>query len=226
MKTYLRMLKMVKPYTTQLVMALVFMVIFSVMSIFSITMISPFLQALLLEDDPDALTSAADPATESPLIIQDEAGVPHDSLPERSVELAERDPKAVAAARDAATRARYEELKDKFTGIDSVKLEFRRWADETLLKGTKKEALLRICLVFFGLALLKNIFCYLQEVLMVFVGQAVIRDLRNELYLKLTAMPLSFYHQHKAGELISRATNDVLIAQPVSYTHLTLPTMQ
>jgi subfamily B ATP-binding cassette protein MsbA len=26
-------------------------------------------------------------------------------------------------------------------------------------------------------------------------------------------MPLSFYHRHKAGELISRATNDVLIAQ-------------
>ena len=47
------------------------------------------------------------------LIIQDEAGVPHDSLPERSVELAERNAQDAAAARDDATRARYEELKDK-----------------------------------------------------------------------------------------------------------------
>ena len=73
------------------------------------------------------------------------------------------------------------------------------------------------------LILLKNITCYIQEVLMVYVGQAVIRDLRNELYLKMTAMPMSFFHRHKAGELISRATNDVQIANKtinVSFTNL------
>jgi subfamily B ATP-binding cassette protein MsbA len=211
MKTYLRMIKMVKPYITQLVLALVFMVIFSLMSVFSITMISPFLQALFLEDEGALVQGVADQSSGAPIIVQDEAGVPHDSHSVRSQELAERQPPPKETEDEA--RARYENLKESFTGLDSWKLEFRRWADQTLLKGSKQEALLRICLVFFGMALLKNIFCYLQEVLMVYVSQVVVRDLRNNLYLKLTAMPLSFFNRHKGGELISRATNDVLVAQ-------------
>ncbi len=58
---------------------------------------------------------------------------------------------------------------------------------------------------------------------MVYVGENIIRDLRNALYLKFTTLPLSFYHKNKAGELISRATNDVLMAQKcvgVSFTTL------
>jgi ABC-type multidrug transport system fused ATPase/permease subunit len=160
MNTYLRMLKMVKPYTTQLVLALVFMIIFSFMSIFSITMISPFLQALFLEDEPTAQVAddqvAAEQSGDSAIIVQDEAGVPHESHSARSQELADRQPPVKAKETEDESRARYEDLKESFSGLDSVKLEFRRWADETLLKGSKQEALLRICLVFFGMALLKN----------------------------------------------------------------------
>ena len=90
MKTYLRMLRMVKPYTIQLVLAVVFMVLFSFLSIFSVTMISPFLEALFLKGDDGARqVTVAEPA-ESPLVIHDEAGVPHDSHTARSEELARR----------------------------------------------------------------------------------------------------------------------------------------
>jgi len=223
MKTYFRMLKMIRPYTVQLVLAVVFMIVFSFMSIFSITMISPFLEALFLKDDARTAQVVDQKPGATGLIVQDEAGVAHDSLSPRSEELAGRTPPGTRAETDDERRARYEELKDTLSGLDSLKFKFKDWASRNMLQGTKQEALLRICITFFLLALAKNLSCYIQEVLMVYVGQAVIRDLRNELYLKMTSMPLSFFHKHKAGELISRATNDVMVAQQcvgLSFTKL------
>ncbi len=220
------MLRMIKPYTIQLVFAVVFMVVFSFMSIFSISMISPFLKALFNKSDSGVVLELPGGELDTPLTQGsfDEAGVSHEGDHSRSAELAEQAGKLQPVPQDDdVRRARYEKLKGQFTGISALKLEFSEWVTGTMLKGTKQEALLRICIVFFLAALIKNIACYLQEVLMVFVGQAVIRDLRNQLYRRLTEMPLSFYHQHKAGELISRATNDVMVAQQcvgLSFTKL------
>jgi len=223
MKTYLRMLRMVKPYTIQLVLAVVFMVVFSFMNIFSITMISPFLEALFLKGGGETAVEVTTEPAESPLVVHDEAGVPHESHRAESEELALRQSGGPPAETDDERRARYESLKDSFSGLDSLKFKFKDWASKNMLQGTKQEALLRICITFFLLALAKNLSCYIQEILMVYVGQAVIRDLRNELYLKMTSMPMSFFHKHKAGELISRATNDVMVAQQcvgMSFTKL------
>lgn len=186
MKTYLRMLRMVRPYTAPLVLAVVAMLVFSAASVFSTAMLSPFLETLFLKGDEAAATA--------PVL-----SVPADGTPQLET--------------DAARSARYEALREQAGWVDELKLAFKSWAADTLLKGTKQEALLRICLTFFFFTLLKNLACYAQETLMAYVGHAVIRDLRNRLYLKYTSLPLGFYHRHKAGELISRATNDVLVAQ-------------
>ena len=90
MKTYLRMLRMVKPYTIQLVLAVVFMVVFSFMNIFSITMISPFLEALFLKGGGETAVEVTTEPAESPLVVHDEAGVPHESHRAESEELAQR----------------------------------------------------------------------------------------------------------------------------------------
>jgi len=224
-KTYLRMLRMIKPYTIQLVLAVVFMLIFSFMSIFSIGMISPFLKALFNKTDSGVVLELPGNELSAPITqgSYDEAGVTHEGDHQKSAELAERVSQQKMGLNDDERRERYENLKGQFTGVDAWKLKFSEWVSVTMLKGTKQEALLRICIMFFIATLIKNIACYIQEVLMVFVGQAVIRDLRNQLYLKLTRLPLSYYNQHKAGELISRATNDVMVAQQcvgLSFTKL------
>ncbi len=207
MNSYLRMIRMVRPYLPQAAVALAFMLLFSFFSVFSFTMISPFLKALFLDTDSqlarefDAGTPAAAPLTVAP------AGAAADS----------------ATAGDDAARERLAQVQEKMSMVTSLKARFQTWVQGTLLRGTKQDALLRICLLVFVLLLLKNITGYIQEVLMVWVGESVVRDLREALFAKLTAMPLSFYHQHKAGELISRATNDVLMAQKcigVSFTTL------
>jgi len=207
MNSYLRMIRMVRPYLPQAAVALVFMLLFSFFSVFSFTMISPFLKALFLDtgSQPARALDAGAPAT-APLTVAP-AGADADS----------------AAVADAATRERLAQVQQKMSMVTALKARFQDWVQGTLLRGTKQDALLRICLLAFALLLLKNITGYIQDVLMVWVGESVVRDLREALFRRLTAMPLSFYHQHKAGELISRATNDVLMAQKcigVSFTTL------
>ncbi|MFH2051364.1 MAG: ABC transporter ATP-binding protein [bacterium] len=199
MNAYLRMIRMIRPYTVHVVLSVVFMILFSVMSVLSITMVSPFLKALFLRDQDSAVTRVMDEAAPAA-----PASVPDGGSP-------------------GADRQRYEDLQDKLSWVENIKVEFSDYVQDTLLQGSDEEKLLRVCLAIFLLFLGKNIAGYLQEILMTYVGQAVIRDLRNELYLKFTTLPLSFYHRHKAGELISRATNDVMVAQQcvgLSFTKL------
>ncbi len=40
------------------------------------------------------------------------------------------------------------------------------------------------------------------------VGRRVLFSLRNELFAKLQALPLAFFTENKAGDLISRVNND------------------
>lgn len=53
------------------------------------------------------------------------------------------------------------------------------------------------------------IFC--QEYLMNYVGQNIIRRLRNLLYDRIQDLPISFFQREKTGVLMSRVTNDVNI---------------
>jgi subfamily B ATP-binding cassette protein MsbA len=52
---------------------------------------------------------------------------------------------------------------------------------------------------------------YYQEYLMSFVGQNIIRRLRNRLYDRIQDLPISFFQREKTGVLMSRVTNDVNI---------------
>ncbi len=124
---------------------------------------------------------------------------------------------------NSAQRERLENLEEKLSWANKIKTQTLDWTNNNFLNGTRQENLLRICVALFIILFLKNLTGYFQDILMVYVGENVIRDLRNALYLKFTSLPLAFFHQNKSGELISRATNDVLMAQKcvgVSFTTL------
>jgi subfamily B ATP-binding cassette protein MsbA len=50
-------------------------------------------------------------------------------------------------------------------------------------------------------------------VLTVWVEQAVIRDMRNEVYAHLHTLSLSFFHSRRTGALLSRFTNDIALVR-------------
>ena len=58
-----------------------------------------------------------------------------------------------------------------------------------------------------------------QDYFMSYVGQDIIRQLRNRLYSKIQDLPISFFQKEKTGVLMSRITNDVnLVKNMVSDT--------
>ena len=61
--------------------------------------------------------------------------------------------------------------------------------------------------------LLRSIAYYGEQYFMEFVGQDIIRKLRNQLYYRMTELPLSFFQGEKTGALISRFTYDVNIVK-------------
>jgi subfamily B ATP-binding cassette protein MsbA len=63
------------------------------------------------------------------------------------------------------------------------------------------------------LYVLKGWASYVQAYKMKKIGQAVVRDIRNNLFSHLQRLSLSFYHRHSTGSLISRFVNDILLVQ-------------
>jgi ATP-binding cassette subfamily B protein len=79
--------------------------------------------------------------------------------------------------------------------------------DEYIQKGVYYGVLVYsvIILVIYLLAVVTN---YFQTLLMGRVGQNVLYTLRAELFDKLAHLPVAFFNQNKAGDLISRINND------------------
>ena len=89
-----------------------------------------------------------------------------------------------------------------------------------------------ILLIMYVVAFVSN---YAQMRMMGGIGQRMLFSLRNSVFNKLQELPLSFFNQNKAGDLISRINNDTdkvnqffsqslmqFIGSPVSYTHLVM----
>jgi ATP-binding cassette, subfamily B, bacterial MsbA len=70
-----------------------------------------------------------------------------------------------------------------------------------------------LSLVAFLAILFKSIALYLSQLAAAAFSNRAIRSMRIELFEKFIALPLSFYHKRKAGELISRSTADLTVMQ-------------
>ena len=80
--------------------------------------------------------------------------------------------------------------------------------DEIFLKRNA-DMLKLIPLAVIGIYLVKGTCNYFQTVLMNFIGQRIVADLRADLYRKIQLQSLAFFTKHPTGVLMSRITNDV-----------------
>jgi len=69
--------------------------------------------------------------------------------------------------------------------------------------------LTRYALATLGLSFLSGIFLFLQRRILIGMSRDVEYDLRQDFYAHLVDQPLSFYQQHRTGDLMARATNDL-----------------
>ncbi|MGB9663481.1 MAG: ABC transporter ATP-binding protein [Ignavibacteria bacterium] len=90
-------------------------------------------------------------------------------------------------------------------------------------RPSKRESLLRICVLIVLTFFLKGFFGYVQSYLMAYIEQGFIRDLRNETFSHLNKLSLKFFTNERIGNLISRITNDItMINTGISASFVTL----
>jgi subfamily B ATP-binding cassette protein MsbA len=95
------------------------------------------------------------------------------------------------------------------------------WLVRPVLDGlfiSKDERLLVILpLAILAVAVLKGVFNYGQNYLMNYIGNQVIADIREQLFLKLVHLPIRYHDTNSSGRLVSRVINDVsLMANAVA----------
>ena len=87
--------------------------------------------------------------------------------------------------------------------------------------------LLKYGLLIVLFAILKGVFLYMTRQTIIVMSRKIEYDLKNEVYDQYQNLSIGFYKKNKTGDLMNRITEDITKVRmyPVSYTHLTLPTI-
>jgi len=94
-----------------------------------------------------------------------------------------------------ATTKLFEGLIQKYMHIPGAKIDF--------------EYIGHILLILIGMYVLSSMFNYIQQYIMVGLAQNLVYNMRKEVNLKLSKLPLKYYDSHLHGDVLSRIANDV-----------------
>ncbi|MFN8639878.1 MAG: ABC transporter ATP-binding protein [Dehalococcoidia bacterium] len=90
-----------------------------------------------------------------------------------------------------------------------------RAAIDTQIAVGRTDRLATLTLLFVGTLVAGFLLSYLQGMLMAYVGQHVVLDLRIELFGHLQRMAIAFFDRNPIGRLVTRVTNDVNVIEQV-----------
>jgi ATP-binding cassette subfamily B protein len=82
-------------------------------------------------------------------------------------------------------------------------------AVDDLGTGPTWNKITRSALLVIGASVVSGIFLFLQRRILIGMSRHVEYDLRQHFYAHLQRQPLTFYHEHRTGDLMARATNDL-----------------
>ncbi|MCK4361310.1 MAG: ABC transporter ATP-binding protein, partial [Bacteroidales bacterium] len=93
--------------------------------------------------------------------------------------------------------------------FESVKENFYYEINKMISDYGEMDVLLYICVIIVVLYFFRNLFRYLAMYFLAPIRNGVVRDIRNDMYLKILILPLSYYSEQKKGDIIARMTSDV-----------------
>ncbi len=93
--------------------------------------------------------------------------------------------------------------------VDALKDNFYYFCGQLLEHYGNEKMLVYIGVTIIILYFLKNLFRYLAMYFLAVVRNGVVKDLRNDLYLKILILPLSYFNEKRKGDIIARMTTDV-----------------
>jgi ATP-binding cassette subfamily B protein len=92
--------------------------------------------------------------------------------------------------------------------VRSIQLPALTWILAAVIKGPIAEhnsmGLVWGALLFAGVAISTQIVMHYRQRLALELGEAVVHDLRNDIFRHLQQLPMSFFHRTKVGRVISR----------------------
>lgn len=155
MKSYLRILRYLRPFTLNLVLSVSFNLLAAIFSLFSFLMVVPFLEILFGTTE---------------LVLEQPA----------------------------------------FTfSFNALIGWFNYEISQLIVESGPTAALIFICLLVLGTSFFKNLFRYLSLYIMSPARHGVTRSIRNELFRKVLALPLSYFSEERKGDTLTRASSDV-----------------
>jgi len=95
------------------------------------------------------------------------------------------------------------------TGATLVRPYLVRVAVDVHMASKNIDGLARVCILFTFLIVVEALFRYLQTLIMSYVGQRVMYDMRMQVFRHLQKMSLRFFDSHPVGRLMTRITSDV-----------------
>ena len=104
-----------------------------------------------------------------------------------------------------------DKLESELDFLAQTKNDIKEVLNNFLTGETRKDTLINFCLMIIFIGVGSNFFVYFQGFFMAFVQQSVIRDFRNDLFVKYQDLSISFFHRQRTGQLVSRVTNDVIV---------------
>lgn len=103
--------------------------------------------------------------------------------------------------------------KPVYTGISQANTYFKDSLNYYISSYTgdnKVDALTIIIMMVLILFLLKNLFHYLAVICINHLRNGVLKDLRNAMYEKMIALPVSYFSEKRKGDLMARITGDIV----------------
>jgi ATP-binding cassette, subfamily B, multidrug efflux pump len=84
-----------------------------------------------------------------------------------------------------------------------------KYAIDDLKLGVTREKLLWYAGLLVAVSLMRGLFLFLMRRIIIGASRDIEYDIRNDFFARLEQLPLGYYHQHRTGDLMSRATNDL-----------------
>ncbi len=107
------------------------------------------------------------------------------------------------------TQPMVEKPADWELNLESIKDNFNYLISEVIKNYGQERALIYFGVFIVAMVILKVGFTYLATFVMVPLRNGVVRDIRNQIYMKILALPLGFFSEERKGDIIARMTGDV-----------------
>lgn len=95
------------------------------------------------------------------------------------------------------------------SGVEDYVTDYFNYQVTLRVNEDQVSALVFICGIVVGLFFLKNLFGYLAAFFLTFLRNGVLKDVRDAIYDKILALPISYFSEKRKGDTISRITADV-----------------